>query len=1043
MDLFDVFDLDPKSNDNNNKRKANVIEESNGKNSGNDNGEKELMTIDEDVDNGLIDKLINDVKRKKGNDDNLLITSMVDELTKTHDDKDDDDDENLGQDYGTFTARVAIHEIETQGSCVHEVIIPDDLEYVPLRDQSENPNYKPAKSYKFTLDSFQKEAILCIENNQSVLVSAHTSAGKTVVAEYAIASSFQNKQRVIYTTPIKALSNQKYREFQEEFEDVGLITGDVTINPNATCLIMTTEILRLMLFRGSEIMREVGWVIFDEIHYMRDRERGVIWEETIILLPDTVHYVFLSATIPNARQFAEWIAHLHHQSCHVVYTDFRPTPLQHYIYPAGGDGLHLVLDEQNNFREDNFNLAMNVLQNSSVENSSSKGGDQSCITVIRTIMERNLAPVILFSFSRKECEVYALQISNLKLDFNSAEEKALVEEVFNNAIDVLGDDDKKLPQVQQILPLLKRGVGIHHSGLLPLIKETIEILFGEGLIKALFATETFAMGLNMPARTVVFTSVRKFDGTNFRFLTSGEYIQMSGRAGRRGLDERGIVILRVDEKVNPAVGKEMICGKPDPLNSAFHLTYNMVLNLLRVEEVNPEYMLEHSFFQFQQYLEYPKLHEKYKKLKEQSNIKIENEECIGDYVKTKNQITELTKEFLVFITTPRYILPFLNSGRLLKIVNNDNIDMDWGVLINYNKPPPMDRKRNDKQELTYQIDVLLPVDKTIDPISETILPPSSVEKCEMKIVSLRLSNITNISAARAFVPQDLRSYDSRQSVLKSIKEIKKRFSGNIPLLDPLVDMKIKDNDFLNIVKRIELCEKKLREYKQINQESVKQYERKMDIVHKMKQTKEMMKKTRSLLQMDELKCRKRVLRRLGYCTSADVIEIKGRVACEITSGDELLLTEMLFHGLFNDLNVYQIAALLSCMVFEEKTDVRPKLGEELSKPLKTMQELAKKIATVSKETKLEIDEKVYIEKFRPNLMDVIYSWTKGKSFSEICKMTDAFEGSIIRCMRRLEELLRQMCQASKVIGNTDLENKFSEAIKLIKRDIVFAASLYL
>ena len=609
MDLFDVFDLDPKSNDNNNKRKANVIEESNGKNSGNDNGEKELMTIDEDVDNGLIDKLINDVKRKKGNDDNLLITSMVDELTKTHDDKDDDDDENLGQDYGTFTARVAIHEIETQGSCVHEVIIPDDLEYVPLRDQSENPNYKPAKSYKFTLDSFQKEAILCIENNQSVLVSAHTSAGKTVVAEYAIASSFQNKQRVIYTTPIKALSNQKYREFQEEFEDVGLITGDVTINPNATCLIMTTEILRLMLFRGSEIMREVGWVIFDEIHYMRDRERGVIWEETIILLPDTVHYVFLSATIPNARQFAEWIAHLHHQSCHVVYTDFRPTPLQHYIYPAGGDGLHLVLDEQNNFREDNFNLAMNVLQNSSVENSSSKGGDQSCITVIRTIMERNLAPVILFSFSRKECEVYALQISNLKLDFNSAEEKALVEEVFNNAIDVLGDDDKKLPQVQQILPLLKRGVGIHHSGLLPLIKETIEILFGEGLIKALFATETFAMGLNMPARTVVFTSVRKFDGTNFRFLTSGEYIQMSGRAGRRGLDERGIVILRVDEKVNPAVGKEMICGKPDPLNSAFHLTYNMVLNLLRVEEVNPEYMLEHSFFQFQQYLEYPKLHE--------------------------------------------------------------------------------------------------------------------------------------------------------------------------------------------------------------------------------------------------------------------------------------------------------------------------------------------------------------------------------------------------------------------------------------------------
>lgn len=204
-----------------------------------------------------------------------------------------------------------------------------------------------------------------------------------MVAEYAISSSFRDKQRVIYTTPIKALSNQKYREFQEEFIDVGLITGDVTINPTATCLIMTTEILRLMLFRGSEIMREVGWVIFDEIHYMRDLERGVVWEETIILLPDNVHYVFLSATIPNARQFAEWIAHLHRQSCHVVYTEYRPVPLQHYIYPAGGEGLHLVQDDKDNFREDNFNKAMAILQKAGdmakgdMANRNKKGGLKS------------------------------------------------------------------------------------------------------------------------------------------------------------------------------------------------------------------------------------------------------------------------------------------------------------------------------------------------------------------------------------------------------------------------------------------------------------------------------------------------------------------------------------------------------------------------------------------------------------------------------------------------------------------------------------------
>ena len=190
--------------------------------------------------------------------------------------------------------------------CTHEVATPHETEYAGLRDPKQQPNYEPAKEYNFKLDSFQERSILCIENEQSVLVSAHTSAGKTVVAEYAIAKSLKNGQRVIYTTPIKALSNQKFREFQDKFSDVGLITGDVTNNPSASCLVMTTEILRQMLFRGNEIMREVGWVIFDEIHYMRDKERGVVWEETIILLPDNVHYVFLSATIPNARQFAEW-----------------------------------------------------------------------------------------------------------------------------------------------------------------------------------------------------------------------------------------------------------------------------------------------------------------------------------------------------------------------------------------------------------------------------------------------------------------------------------------------------------------------------------------------------------------------------------------------------------------------------------------------------------------------------------------------------------------------------------------------------------------
>jgi len=192
-------------------------------------------------------------------------------------------------------------------------------------------------------------------------VAAHTSAGKTAIAEYAIAQSLKKKARVIYTSPIKALSNQKYRELAEEFKDVGLMTGDVTINETASCLVMTTEILRSMLYNGSEVVREMAWVIFDEVHYMRDKERGVVWEETMILLPEKVKYVFLSATIPNAREFAEWICKIKQQPCSVVYTDFRPTPLQHYLFPTGAEGIYLVVDETGKFREDNFARAIQVI----------------------------------------------------------------------------------------------------------------------------------------------------------------------------------------------------------------------------------------------------------------------------------------------------------------------------------------------------------------------------------------------------------------------------------------------------------------------------------------------------------------------------------------------------------------------------------------------------------------------------------------------------------------------------------------------------------
>ncbi|CEI98233.1 Putative ATP-dependent RNA helicase [Rhizopus microsporus] len=415
-----------------------------------------------------------------------------------------------------------------------------------------------------------------------------------------------------------------------------------------------------MLYRGSEIIREVAWVVYDEIHYMRDSERGVVWEESIILLPDAVRYVFLSATIPNAMEFAEWICKIHQQPCHIVYTDFRPTPLQHYLFPAGGDGIHLVVDEKSRFREDNFQRAIAALS------------------------------------------------------------------------DARGDDPS---------------------------------------------------------------------GPNSR--------------GKKGKTYKG---------------GNSSDGPPD----IYHPINNMGI-------------------------------------KDPSFQKLVN-----------------------------------------KILNLEKRVMDH------------------------------PLTKSPD----------------------------------------------------------------LPVL-------------------------------------YETYTKKMEITEKIKDLKRKLIEAQSIVQLEELKNRKRVLRRLGFTTSSDVVEMKGRVACEISSGDELLLTEMIFQGVFNDLTVDQSVAVLSCFVFDEKVDAKTKLQEELSAPLRLMQETARRIAKVANECKMNLDEEEYVGKFKPELMDVVFAWCQGAKFSQICKMTTVYEGSLIRVFRRLEELLRQMCAAAKSIGNSELENKFSEGINRIHRDIIFAASLYL
>lgn len=549
-----------------------------------------------------------------------------------------------------------------------------------------------AREWPFELDTFQKEAVYHLENGDSVFVAAHTSAGKTVVAEYAIALAAKHMTKAIYTSPIKALSNQKFRDFKNTFDDVGILTGDVQINPEASCLIMTTEILRSMLYRGADLIRDVEFVIFDEVHYVNDLERGVVWEEVIIMLPEHVTLILLSATVPNTQEFASWVGRTKKKDIYVISTAKRPVPLEHYLW-AGKDKFKIV-DSNKRFLESGWKQADDIISGkdkikaqkaaeAQAQSQASRGGSQGrgrgqaparggprgggggqrgggqrgrgqpanrgtgniartgrgggrttaaqdktvWVQVVQHLRKENLLPACIFVFSKKRCEQNADSLSNQ--DFCNASEKSLIHITIEKSLTRLKQEDRTLPQILRLRELLSRGIAVHHGGLLPIMKEIVEILFAKTLVKVLFATETFAMGLNLPTRTVVFSGFRKHDGKGFRDLLPGEYTQMAGRAGRRGLDNVGYVIVvnsGKDEAPPAGALRKMILGDPTKLRSQFRLTYNMILNLLRVEALKIEEMIKRSFSENATQALLPE-HEKQVQISEASLEKIKREPC--------------------------------------------------------------------------------------------------------------------------------------------------------------------------------------------------------------------------------------------------------------------------------------------------------------------------------------------------------------------------------------------------------------------------------
>ncbi|MFH1510219.1 MAG: DEAD/DEAH box helicase, partial [Candidatus Woesearchaeota archaeon] len=438
---------------------------------------------------------------------------------------------------------------------------------------------------------------LSVERNHSVVVSAPTGSGKTLIADYIIDKDIRQQKRVVYTSPIKALSNQKFSDFCKSYgeENVGLVTGDLVIRPDALVVVMTTEVYRNMAIVRDPRLIDVSYCVMDEIHYVSDEERGHIWEESIIFSPSQVRFLFLSATIPNAGQFASWVEKTKSHKVDVVFHDKRPVPLKVLFFDSdlgiASLGKIAKRKELDSFPEykDVFRKRPRFLPRIRAP---------SFLDVIPELNRQDILPCIYFVLSRQKTQDYAARIKDSML---SQEEKSKVSTLLAGEFSALSPSVVQLRSSVLLRQCLLKGVAFHHAGLLPDLKRIVEKMFSLGLIKVLFATETFAVGVNMPARTVCFDSLRKFTGVQFRYLNSKEFFQIAGRAGRRGMDSIGYCVCLVNRQLDDLKIVRSITSKDVmPIRSQFRLSPNSVLNILNQHsEEEIDRILEMNFHVFQ------------------------------------------------------------------------------------------------------------------------------------------------------------------------------------------------------------------------------------------------------------------------------------------------------------------------------------------------------------------------------------------------------------------------------------------------------------
>ena len=740
--------------------------------------------------------------------------------------------------------------------------------------------------FPFELDDFQKEACKCIENKESVVVCAPTGAGKTVIAEFAIQCALKNDERIFYTTPLKALSNQKFNDFSQKYgaDKVGLLTGDSSFNRNAQIVVMTTEVFRNMLYCTnfgsiSDNMQKVKYVVLDEVHYMNDEQRGTVWEESIIYCPTDVQIIALSATVANADKLTEWINTVHSKT-KLINTDFRPVPLRYYYFDSSQPNTILPLlspggllnkkirPEKKEFRRGPRGRAQ---QKSHVKD------------VVRNLYEKDMLPAIYFTFSRKKCDEQMEKCASLCLVTKQEQEE------IKRIIDEYIAENPYLYKNKHIEFLLQ-GVASHHAGLLPSWKVLVEKLFQKGLIKVVFATETLAAGINMPARSTVISSISKRTDDGHRMLTASEFLQMSGRAGRRGMDEVGYVTIVGTPFQSPQEVADLVLSDANPLESRFAPSYSMVLNLLQ---------------RF-----------------------------------TLDEAKELILKSFGY---------FSSNSRLIGLTTQQELN-------------------NEK----------------IKEVSEF--------RCWCKLTNKDLQEYNKVRNI----------YVQNRQIAKTIRKQEKGKHRPLPPEAIAFEQTVKEQlnkmhsfncDTCKLYKKHMKSLDLLERYQKRGEQLAKEIDNQRDIF------------------WNKFLSHRNVLSIYGYLQD-DFPTDKGKTASQIRSENELFLAEIIFSGVLDNLTPAELASVICAITTEDmRADMYSQLplSQKVRKTLNKIKDIRRKLERVQNEN--NVDDCMYINSFYCALIEM---WANGAEWDEIINQVEMGEGDVVRCFKRVVDVLRQLTTIENV-----------------------------